>query len=135
MKCKKVKFATQSGANFYINKLKETSDRIKRPTRAYLCPFCLLWHLTSMTSQEEDLLAKYREKIKQKNELITQLNNRIAELKNKISELRGGPENPNFRPKSLCSIPDFSTRCFILIPTCIDIVNNLLLIFSGLTIC
>ena len=45
--CRKTQFATEHDALFYIAKLKKTSKRKVLPKRAYLCPICFSWHLTS----------------------------------------------------------------------------------------
>ena len=45
--CKKVSFATQADADYYIDKLQKTSTRDKIPVNSYLCPKCNCWHLTS----------------------------------------------------------------------------------------
>lgn len=45
--CKKVSFADEKQALFYIDKLGKTSSRTTVPQRVYLCHKCLNWHLTS----------------------------------------------------------------------------------------
>ena len=70
--CKKVKFSTEKDAEFYLNKLKKTSSRKNIPTRAYLCPFCTSWHLTSRESFE--------------NKKILELQNQVELLKKEISK-------------------------------------------------
>lgn len=45
--CKKVSFATQADADYYIDKLQKTSTRDKVPINSYLCTKCNCWHLTS----------------------------------------------------------------------------------------
>src|ERR1700759_3208543 len=50
--CKKVSFATEKDAIYYIDKLKKTSIRSIIPTRSYLCTKCINWHLTSKGSYE-----------------------------------------------------------------------------------
>lgn len=47
--CKKVKFANEEAALFFIKKLKATSSRVKKPVSTYLCENCFSWHLTSWT--------------------------------------------------------------------------------------
>ena len=79
--CKKVKFATEKDCNFYIEKLKKTSERSKLPTGSYLCNKCLCWHLTSRTDKDLSEIKKLKEIIKLKNILITQLNQRINKLR------------------------------------------------------
>lgn len=48
--CKKVKFATEEFALFYVDKLQKTSIRDKKPIKAYLCQHCVSWHLSSKES-------------------------------------------------------------------------------------
>jgi hypothetical protein len=78
--CTKTYFATEKDAEFYISKLKQTSTRGKIPKRAYLCPDCFQWHLTS---QDKDILAiiKYRQKINELQKLIAEKNEIIHKLK------------------------------------------------------
>lgn len=47
--CKKVSFADEQQALFYIDKLIRTSKRKVVPQRTYLCHKCFNWHLTSQT--------------------------------------------------------------------------------------
>jgi len=84
MTCKKVKFADEKAALFYIKKIKDTSTKVKRPTAAYLCPHCLAWHLTSRTQKDDMQIEKYRETIKHQKEHIKNLEARIIELKGKL---------------------------------------------------
>lgn len=84
--CKKVKFINEQTALFYIKKLKDTSVRIKKPVRSYLCEKCLCWHLTSREDRDvliQKRIENYQLQIREKNKLITELNNKIHELKNK----------------------------------------------------
>ena len=67
--CKKASFSTEDAANYYINKLKRTSSRQIKPIRAYLCPLCFTWHLTSLKETTDfDISANVREikKLKKK---------------------------------------------------------------------
>lgn len=50
--CTKVKFASEKFAIEYVEKLQKTSVRESVPQRAYFCPYCLTWHLTSKESKE-----------------------------------------------------------------------------------
>lgn len=95
MECTKAKFSDEKQAQYYIDKLKNTSIREKKPIRAYLCPHCLSWHLTSKTEKDDLQMGKYRQEIKNKNALITQMNERIRELKEKVRELKGGWRQTN----------------------------------------
>jgi len=45
--CTKTSFIDENFAMQYINILKKTSKRERKPVRAYLCEHCLTWHLTS----------------------------------------------------------------------------------------
>lgn len=98
--CTKVKYATEKNALFYIEKLKNTSKRTVVPIRAYLCPFCLCWHLTSNEKRDEvekikkQLIetemevSKRDEIIRKKNEEMTALQKKLSEYKDKISSLK-----------------------------------------------
>jgi len=52
--CKKVYFATEADADYYIKKLAKTSKRDTKPVRAYLCEKCNCWHLTSWAEVDID---------------------------------------------------------------------------------
>ncbi len=80
--CKKVGFATEAQALFYVDKLKNTSTRTIIPVGAYLCPICLVWHLTSKESIESVIYKKYETRIKEKDLMIENLNKTINELRN-----------------------------------------------------
>lgn len=95
MECTKVKFSDEKQAKYYIDKLKNTSIREKKPIRAYLCPHCLSWHLTSKTEKEDLQMEKYRQEIKNKNAIITQLQQRVVELKGEVRQLKGGWRQTN----------------------------------------
>lgn len=82
--CKKVRFVNEEAALFYIQKLKKTSKRARKPVNAYLCPQCLSWHLTSIESKEnKQLIYKDREIVNLKKK-IDHLNKEIQRLKSKI---------------------------------------------------
>jgi hypothetical protein len=80
--CSKTFFATEKDADFYIKKLKATSNRSTIPKRAYLCTECLNWHLTSK-EKDLDVIDKYKQKIKELGKLINEKNNTINELRKK----------------------------------------------------
>ena len=88
IECSKVKFSNEANALFYIKKLNATSKRVKVPVRAYLCEYCLSWHLTSMTDKEQTLLQKYKEKIKILGLEIQNRDKKIIELNNRIKKQR-----------------------------------------------
>lgn len=78
--CKKVSFADEKQALFYIEKLGKTSNRTTVPQRAYLCHKCLNWHLTSKQENKTYL------------SVITEnetLKKELAEKERIISELTG----------------------------------------------
>lgn len=81
-KCKKASFINERLADEYIKKLKKTSNRSVKPHRAYLCPICFCWHLTSYFDKE-DMKLVYKERE------IVNLKNKIASLESKIKELQG----------------------------------------------
>lgn len=85
--CPKTSFATEQYAKDYIQKLKHTSVRQKRPTRTYLCDKCLNWHLTSLSEHQTDVLRKYKEAIKEKNLLISKLQHENREIRGKYNKL------------------------------------------------
>lgn len=88
MECKKVRFANEKFAQEYINKLSRTSNRERKPLRAYLCPFCLTWHLTSQIDRNDQFTDDHKAELKKKNEIIRTLQDRIHKLKQKIRMLR-----------------------------------------------
>lgn len=87
--CKKVSFATEADADFYINKLKKTSSRKVVPTRAYLCEECLNWHLThvqhidipNILAQHERTVRALKKQIADKEKTIDCLNRAIIEFR------------------------------------------------------
>lgn len=46
--CKKRYFPTKEEARRYLKKVRESKGDHKKPNRAYECPHCSGWHLTSM---------------------------------------------------------------------------------------
>lgn len=54
---------------------------------AYLCPDCLVWHITSQKHPDYEI-ESLRKAIHQKNLLINQLGQRIGELKKKLKDAR-----------------------------------------------
>jgi hypothetical protein len=92
MTCKKTSFCNEQFAKDYINKLQKTSSRYKIPQRAYLCPDCLNWHLTSHIDGDDlkynNMVKNYESQIKN---LINDIKNRdkfISDLKQKITKLQ-----------------------------------------------
>lgn len=85
--CDKTRFTTEKDAVFYIEKLKKTSIRDKRPKSAYLCPHCLSWHLTSQDQKYDNRIAKYTAEIKRLGFIIKSLNEKIESQKKQIKEL------------------------------------------------
>ena len=84
--CSKAKFPNEAVAQTYINKLQATSTRAKIPKSAYLCPFCLCWHLTSQDNREE--IVKLKEKVGMLKVLIKQKDGEIANKKKTIKKLQ-----------------------------------------------
>ena len=84
MECKKVSFINESFANEYINKLQSTSVRRIKPVRAYLCPKCLTWHLTSIEGYEQ---RKHTNRIKNYERQISNLQKRIVHLETQVEIL------------------------------------------------
>lgn len=79
-KCKKVYFANEKSAEYYIDKLNKTSSRKVKPVRAYLCEKCLNWHLTSIISEES-------KQIIHKNRQISNLKAKLKHLENELQRL------------------------------------------------
>ena len=71
MECTKVKFSNEKFAVDYIEKLAKTSIRDTKPLRAYLCPYCTAWHLTSRMSHELKQENEYKSKILLLEDLLT----------------------------------------------------------------
>lgn len=86
--CKKTKFATEKDAEYFIKKLKATSIRHEKPTRSYLCPFCMLWHLTSKTKEEVDVVNKLKAKIEKLSADLTKKNATLFELSQKYQDAK-----------------------------------------------
>lgn len=86
--CPKTYFINEKFANDYIAKLKNTSTRIKRPVRAYLCDKCLNWHLTSQTQHQFDVLQQYKKALKNKNLEVAKLQKENKELRKKYNLLK-----------------------------------------------
>lgn len=80
-KCYKASFINEKFAQEYLNKLKQTSVRLKKPKRAYLCEHCLNWHLTSSPEEKDDSVPDKRDK------KIEGLENQIKNLNMQISVL------------------------------------------------
>ena len=70
MECTKVKFSNEKFAVDYIEKLAKTSIRDTKPLRAYLCPYCSTWHLTSRINHELKQENEYKSKISALEELL-----------------------------------------------------------------
>lgn len=88
--CTKVKFVDEVAAEFYIAKLKKTSMRKKTPLRAYLCPFCSSWHLTSRPDYiglKQDVKNDEIQKLKERHRnQLTDRDNRIKSLERKLQK-------------------------------------------------
>lgn len=48
MKCEKQSYKTRQIAMSKLDEISEEDDRGDKPVRAYKCPHCEYWHLTSM---------------------------------------------------------------------------------------
>lgn len=79
--CKKVKFGTQADAEFYIQKIKNRSNRPVIPIRAYQCKGGV-WHITSQKDYSKEI-----EELKLQIEKLTTENQK---LKNENISLRNG---------------------------------------------
>lgn len=53
MECTKVKFSTESYANFHITKRKPEAIEKDLVVRAYKCVYCNSWHITSKVQYNE----------------------------------------------------------------------------------
>ncbi|MES2382622.1 MAG: hypothetical protein V4538_16355 [Bacteroidota bacterium] len=80
--CSKTYFATEKDADFYLTKLKATSNRGNIPKRSYLCTHCFSWHLTS-TDDDITVMEKYRQKINDLQKLLAEKNQIIHTLRNR----------------------------------------------------
>lgn len=85
--CKKERFLNQDFAELYIKKYKKTYSKGKTESyyKAYLCPKCSNWHLTTKKPKEslekDTLIEKYKLKIdNQKNQILI-LQKKLLELK------------------------------------------------------
>jgi hypothetical protein len=94
MSCTKTYFSDEKQALFYIDKLRKTSVRNDVPIRAYLCPKCLLWHLTS---KEPTFTINQSDHEKE----ILIYKNQIIELKKKNEELSETIRRKNFEINKL----------------------------------
>lgn len=84
MSCKKVKFSNEKFALDYIGKLRKTSVRDIVPARAYLCPECMSWHLTSKPDTTVEnlsgIISGLRSELDQSRGLIMDLERKSAGL-------------------------------------------------------
>lgn len=71
MECKKVRYKDKGEAQERLNKIRKISNRNKKPLRAYYCPNCGEYHLTSITKATQKVIL-------QRNSLETRIE-RIAE--------------------------------------------------------
>ena len=72
-KCKKVSFADEKNALMYLEKLKKTSTRERKPVNTYLCEKCLAWHLTSIELKEVTEIKYLKRQIENLKSKITHL--------------------------------------------------------------
>lgn len=93
--CKKVSFASEKYADFYIDKLKRISQRKKVPVRSYKCDKCNLWHLTS---QPHPLEAK----VIQLTDEVGKLQVELATLKESDGKEERFSVRADFRVKEVC---------------------------------
>lgn len=103
--CKKVSFANEDFAEAYLKKLQKTSIRDSVPQRAYLCTYCLNWHLTSKKDKKvlylEDEILKLKSKAiesEERNKLnVARLNDKhnaeVTELKKQIEQKKTKIDN------------------------------------------
>lgn len=82
--CKKVYFINEKFALEYVEKLKKTSCRERKPVNAYLCEKCLNWHLTSIDSKEKKEAVYLGRQINNLKSKIIHLQNEITNLKKTI---------------------------------------------------
>lgn len=82
-KCHKTRYANETEANNDLEKIKRTSTRSSIPIRAYFCPICSNWHLTSQqpyTVTKLKAISKELEDVKAEHKRV------IAENKSLIAE-------------------------------------------------
>jgi hypothetical protein len=80
--CPKTYFLNEKEAQNYLDILKKTSNRDKIPRRAYLCPKCLTWHLTSK-ERDIDTIQLLRQKNNELRKLLSEKDQIINQLKKK----------------------------------------------------
>lgn len=84
--CPKTRFATKADADFYIKKIQAHPNKSgKVPVRAYQCPRCTSWHLTSQID--------YVKQAEELNKRIEELVAENAKLKAKIAEMQTQSSN------------------------------------------
>ena len=81
MECKKAKYANEEFANEDILRIKKYSTRNSVPQRAYLCPLCNFWHLTSKRDTKDEEIVRLNKQISELQEEIILLKSPNRELK------------------------------------------------------
>ena len=82
--CSKVKFSSEKFADEYIEKIKKTSKREKKPTRSYFCKNCISWHLTSAQPKSVGAITQ---ELKKERELVLQLTAKIDRINKERNSL------------------------------------------------
>lgn len=95
MNCKKAKFANEAEAIFFIEKLKKTSKRERKPQHAYLCKRCNTWHITSIKLEVDDAIDKLKKQNEELQVALTKRNEKIKTLTEKVELLE--KDNANLR--------------------------------------
>jgi len=120
-KCKKIRYADEETAEYYLNKLKETSKRKLKPTRVYLCEKCFTWHLTSIGYEAEydDKTASLQLENKRLKGKITHLESLGRGHHNKLIELNKKHSSDTYK---ITSRLEKVTADFELLKVCLTII-------------
>jgi predicted nucleic acid-binding Zn-ribbon protein len=97
MNCTKAKFTNESEAIFFIDKLKKTSKRERKPQTAYLCKRCNTWHITSIKLEVDIAMDKLKNQNKQLYNSLIKRNEKIKKLNEKIEKLEADNANLRFK--------------------------------------
>lgn len=90
--CKKTRYSSEVFAMLDIARIRSKSNRDKVPVRAYKCPECKYWHLTSKHSRAQEaikmLTAQLKETTKERDELA-QEKKQWKQLQSRLDDVMG----------------------------------------------